>query len=102
MEATYLSETLHMEINNNKKRSFDSFQEICMVHLYPASLNLCKNLMDYLNGLKIILLGIFSFHINILWKKTLNHSIIFVMFLWRIGNVVMMILCIILLSLTES
>lgn len=38
MEATYLSETFYLEINNTKKGVFDSFREIWIIHLYPTSL----------------------------------------------------------------
>lgn len=82
METTFLSETFYLEIT-----IFGSFWKIWMIRVYPTSLNLYENLMDYLNGLKIILLGTSPFHINILWKKILNRSNVFVMFLWRVGNV---------------
>lgn len=61
---------LYVGINNsNKKGIFDSFQEISTSQFYPNSLNHYENLMDFyffFNILKIILLGAFSFHINIM------------------------------------
>lgn len=58
MEVAYLSETFYLAIN---KGILDGFWDILMIHLYPSSSDLCKNLMDYLNGLRIILHGAFSF-----------------------------------------
>lgn len=58
METVYLSETFYLATN---KGIFDSFWGILMIHLHPSSSNLCKNLMDYLNDLRIILGGTFSF-----------------------------------------
>lgn len=58
MEVAYSSETFYLAIN---KGISDSFWGILMIHLYPSSSDLCKNLMEFSNGLRIILHGTFSF-----------------------------------------
>lgn len=83
METAYLSETFHLAIN---KGISDIFWDILIIHLQLSFSDPCKNLVDYLNGLRIILHGIFSFpYIYSGGKKPLTHSIIFVILLRELG-----------------
>lgn len=76
METAYLSETFHLAIN---KGISDGFWDILMIHLQLSFSDLCKNLVDYLNGLRIILHSTFSFpYIYSGGRKPPTHSIIFV------------------------